>query len=801
MRASHRWLSELSGVDAAPHELAERLTRAGLEVEAVEAFGASLDRIVVAEVRRKSPVPERDKLTLVRVFDGHAEHDVVCGAPNVPEPGGRVALAQVGAKLPGGLEIGERKLGGVLSRGMICSEAELEIGAGEEGILVLEDDLAAEPGTKLADALALRDHVFEIGLTPNRPDCLGHVGLAREVAVLFGERFVPPAPPEPPRIDESPPDADVTIEDPERCPRYAARLITGVAIGPSPFSVRYRLYVLGLRAIHNVVDATNLIMMERGHPTHAFDLAHVGGNRIVVRAARDGEKMKTLDGVERTFTTDDLLICDAERPVAVAGVMGGEDSEIGSSTKNVLLEVAYFDPRSVRRTSRRLGLHTDASHRFERGVDPSQVPDVTARCAALIAELAGGAVARETIDRYPSRIEPVSVSLRLPRAKKLLGFALDPARAEHILEGLGAGNARDGDTLHVTVPTHRPDLTREADLIEELARIEGYDHIPTEVPHVRPSAEGTPHEIRFVREIREAAAAAGLHEAMTYAFISRRDLGLARVSTAAVALHNPLSEEREVMRTSLLPGLVRAVARSQSRQAERVPIFELGHVWSPGSDVLPDERRHLAFVLAGPRRAALGDDAPFDFYDAKGVVEAIMRPLLRAVPEMRTDAALDRDAPYLHPARRATIAVAGVRVGALGELHPDVGDAFDLVSRAVYAELWVEALLEAKARVGLPQAKPLPKFPAVLRDIALLVPVEHPAADIARAFVEAGDGLVEDVRLFDEYRGEQVPKGQRSLAFRVIYRDPEATLTDKRVEKVHQRLAQTARDRFGATLR
>lgn len=805
MRASYQWLKELSGVDAPAAEMAERLTRAGLEVEAIEELGQGLEHVVVAEVRATEPVPDRDKLTLVEVFDGAGVHQVVCGAPNVPAPGGRVLMARVGATLPGGLEIAERKVGGVVSRGMLCSETELEIGEGSAGIAVLDDAIGAVPGTSVTEALALHDWAFEIGLTPNRPDCLGHVGLAREVALLYGEAFRLPEVADRAPAAEDPPEIGVEIVDPERCPRYAAGLIAGVTIGPSPFWLRYRLHVLGLRAIHNVVDATNLVMLERGHPTHAFDLGKVRKNRIVVRVAREGEEMRTLDGVPRAFTSDDLLICDGDGPVAVAGVMGGEDSEIGATTKDVLLECAYFEPRSVRRTSRRLGLHTDASHRFERGVDPRGVPDVLARTSQLIAELAGGAVMAQAVDVYPQPIEPVVVPLRRSRAHKLLGLDLGAESSEAILSGLGCEPRRDGDDgWKVTVPTWRPDLGREADLIEELGRVAGYDRIPTKIPHVRPSAEGTPRAVRFAREVREHAAAAGLHEAVTYSFLARRELEAARAPADAVVLSNPLSEEREVMRTSLLPGLARAVVRSQRRQVDRVALFEVGRVFRPSEgpeEVLPRERQKLGIILSGPRRQWIADEGGVDFYDGKGVVEAVVRPAVGALPELRHEPRLDEEAPYLHPARRAAIWVADVRVGVLGELHPEVADALELEQRGVYAELDLEGLLAAAARTGVPQARALPRFPAVLRDIAMVVPEGVTAGEIAATLTEASSGLAEDVRIFDYYRGAQVPEGHRSLAFRIRYRDPGETLTDKRVEKVHQKLAQVAQSRFGATIR
>ncbi|MFA9411128.1 MAG: phenylalanine--tRNA ligase subunit beta, partial [Deltaproteobacteria bacterium] len=426
MLVSFRWLQELCPVDADVAEVAHRISLAGLEVEAMDEKGSNLSGVVIAEVRAKSPHPKKDKLTLVTVFDGEDEHEVVCGAPNVPEPGGRILFARSGAVLPNGIEIAPRKVGGVESNGMICSEAELEIGTDAEGIFVVDSDTGALPGTSVADALDLHDVILDIGLTPNRPDCLGHVGIAREIGVLFGVGYTPRKAAGPQRtfaaggsFQSAEPTSKLTplwdtesetVDTPElpaisieiangdRCPRYGAALVSGVKVAPSPFWLRYRLHNLGLRALSNVVDATNLILLEWGHPIHGFDLARLGGSKVVVRLASEGEKMATLDGVERTFTADDLLICDGNGPVAVAGVMGGLDTEIREETEDVLIECAYFDPRSIRRTSRRLGLLTDSSHRFERGVDPEAIPRVLASAASLIADLGGGAAASTAID-------------------------------------------------------------------------------------------------------------------------------------------------------------------------------------------------------------------------------------------------------------------------------------------------------------------------------------------------------------------------------------------------------------------
>ncbi len=835
MKASYRWLAELSGVDAPPADVAEGLTRAGIEVEEITRHGVGLDHVVVAEVRAAERVEGKDKLSLVTVFDGRGERKVICGAPNVPGPGGRVALALPGAVLPGGFEIRERAVGGITSAGMLCSERELAIGSAESGILVLGGEDGGKPGQPLVDALKLDDSVFEISLTPNRPDCLGHVGLAREVALAFGRQLSMPSPGVPTRVlsradeDEGPdalplldgrsPPGDtltlvdptagvpsmipIRIEAPDRCPRYAGCVLHGVKVGPSPFWLRYRLHVLGLRSIDSVVDATNLVLYELGHPIHAFDLARLKGPEIVVRCAREGERMHTLDGEERTLTADDLLICDAADPVAIAGVMGGADSEIRATTTSVLIEVAYFDPRSIRRTSRRLGLHTDSSHRFERGVDPNGVPWAMRRAASLMSSLAGAAAAPIARDVYPTRIEPRRIALAPAHGGRLLGVDVPAEEARAALEGIGC-SVSPGETAgwRVSAPTWRPDLGRPEDLIEEVARVRGYDAIPTALPRVLPSGRGVAPRPRAARRIREAAADLGLLEAVNFAFVSRADLERARVSTDALALANPLSEERAVMRTSLVPGLLEDVARARRHQARAVTLFEIARVYRPkAGEALPVEPLTLALVLAGPRADHIGEAGEHDFYDGKGVLESILSAALGARMETVLDDALDADARYLHPRRRARVRVAGRDVGVLGELHPDVVDAFEMDTRVVLAEVDVDALLAAVAGQGLPQAQPLPRFPAVTRDLALVVPDAVQASDAASVLHEAGGALVEAVELFDLYRGKGIADGHKSLAYRIVYRDPEATLTDKRVEKAHAAVVQAASQRLGASVR
>jgi phenylalanyl-tRNA synthetase beta chain len=829
MLASHAWLQELTGLDFAPDEVAARLTAAGIEVEGMRRVGDGLAHVVIAEVRAARPHPKRDKLRLVTVFDCQSEHEVVCGAPNVPAAGGRVVLAQLGAKLPGGLEISERELGGVTSRGMLCSERELDAGSDESGILVLDAGTLAAPGSPAAEALRLRDTVYDLSLTPNRPDCLGHLGLARELCVLFGAPFTPPSPRPGARVAAAAsgqwPQREhvfalglggasggaevggvapvrIEIEAAEHCPRYGAGLVLGAHVGPSPFWLRHRLHVLGLRPISNVVDATNYILMLFGHPIHAFDHDRVRGSRIRVRLARAGERMHTLDGAEHELCSDDLLICDAEGPVALAGVMGGQNSEISASTERVLIECAYFDPRSVRRTSKRTGLHTDASHRFERGVDFGGVRTVLTHAVALIAQLSGGVAVAEALDVVASALPTSKLRLRASRVEAVLGMAVPAERTERLLRGIGCKLALVSDGFEVEAPTHRPDITREVDLIEELARLTGYDGLPSALPRIVPSEQGTPEAIRIVRRLRESAAAAGLDEAVTYAFISARELTAARAPELALRIVNPLSDERSVMRTSLLPGLAAVLRQAQRQQQKSFAQFELARVFSPrAGQALPEERHRLGLLLWGQRRYWYGEGELFDFYDAKAAVEAVVRPLCGQLPETRLDEALSTEAPELHPKRGARVMLAGKAIGVLGELHPEVVERLELEGRPVWAVLDVGALAEAIATVGRAKIAELPRFPSATRDLAVVVAEGLAAGEVATVLRAAAGPRCEAVTLFDLYRGDPVPSGHKSLAFHLVYRDAEATLTDKIVDELHAAVTRVAEQRFGASVR
>lgn len=819
MKASYGWLCALvPGLSASPQEVADRLTAAGLEVEGISEYGMA-SGVVAAEVRLIEPHPTRAKLRLVTVDRGGGElQRIVCGAPNVPEPGGLVVLASIGTTIPGlGVTLDSREIGGVVSEGMLCSERELGlVSAGKKdddpGILILEAG-STKPGTPLREALpGSHDFIFDISLTPNRPDALGHVGLARELAALYGLPFTVPSADAPNRVAAAKIKdlVSVTLEDAERCPLYGGAAVVDITVGPSPAWLRYRLESLGIRAISNVVDVTNLILLEHGQPMHAFDLDLVRGARIVVRRAAAGEPMRTLDGVDRKLDADDLVICDGEGPVALAGVMGGENSEIRATTKRVLLECAYFTPRGVRRASRRHGLHTESSHRFERGTDPGAVPDVLAHAAALLTNLTGGSAVHGALLEGAIPPPAAPIRLRSSRIDALLGTPVPFDEALAIVARLGCNlHARSGAgaeaSAEIVPPSHRPDLLREVDLIEEVVRVRGLQTVPTVLPAIRPTVELT--KGRLAENTRHAAVALGLDEALTYSFVSQKDLTALGLPPAGVLLRNPLTEERSVMRTSLLPGLLEAAARAHRFGQPDVRIFTTGarFLAQGDADTLPREAPSFAALLSGSERGWLAKARPIDVYDAKGLALDLVARVTGRSAQLALQAA-DTRAPYLHPRGAAHIVVEQTVVGALGPLHPDVLERWEL-GPTVIIELDLEAL--ETVRVGVPRFKPIPALPAATRDIALVLPDAIEAGAVSAAIHEVAGDLCESVELFDLFRGGNIAEGSRSLAYHVVYRDPLAatdpararTLTDDEVEKRHAAVVSAVRERFGAVLR
>ncbi len=815
MRISYGWLRELlPSLAASPSEVAERLTAGGLEVESIVEYGASSDDVIVAKVLNVEPHPARERLRLVTVDAGGAEQRVVCGAPNVPAPGGLVVLAKVGTHLPAvDFTLTPKTIGGVDSAGMLCSESELGLSEASEGILVLEAG-AAGAGTALSSAVrSARDTIFEIGVTPNRPDALGHVGVARELAALLGLPFEPPRAGTAARVSARALDSvvRVTIEESERCPIYAAGFVEGVTVAPSPAWMRFRLQALGVRPISNVVDVTNWLLLEFGQPMHAFDHALVANRTIVVRRARPSEPFETLDGVKRTLDADDLVICDGEGPTALAGVMGGRNSEIRDTTRDVLLECAYFQPRGIRRTSRRHALSTESSYRFERGVDWDAIPLVLARAKVLLTELAGGAaVANDLCIRGEPLARP-TVRLRSRRLDALLGMQVPFGEATRALERLGlrvkSVTGEGSDALaEVEGASHRPDLVRETDLIEEVVRLRGFDTVPTVLPAIAP---GTPRPTsRLERAVLREAMNLGLSEAVTYSFVSERELAAVFAPAPAVTLENPLSEERSVLRTSLLPGLLDVLGRARRRGERAARLFTVGARFLPpsaGSDgparpridadlgALPEERPSFAAVLAGPRPAHLHKPDDMDVLDAKGLAVELVERLTGRTPDVCAARPEERPA-HLHPRGAAWLSLDGTRLGSLGPLHPDVVDALGVGGPAQIVELDLRAI-ELLGTVP-PRYRPIPRLPATSRDVALVADESVPAADIEREIRQAAGPLCESVELFDLFTGGSIPTGFRSLAYRIVYRDPRATsepdaartLTDDEVDKEHERV-------------
>ncbi len=794
MKISLNWLADLIDISLEPHALAKKLTMAGLPVESITQLGGGFEGVIVAEVRAKAPHPKAEKLTLVQVWDGTATFDVVCGAANVPAPGGKVLWARPGARLPGGLSIGSKELRGVKSAGMLCSESELGLGEGHDGIIVLAPDehendaAAAAPGSRAQDALGLGDTVLDIELTPNRGDCLSHLGMAREISALTGAPVRPPAD----ELDaflgtrDAAQLVSVVIDDAVGSPRYTARVIDGLIIGPSPRWMRRRLEAVGVRPISNLVDVTNYVMFELGQPLHAFDLTRVGGPKLRVRRARAGERLTTLDGQDRTLEAGDLLICDDKAPIALAGVMGGAGSEVDATTTQVLLESAAFEPASVRRTARRLGLHSEASHRFERGIDQTAVDRASRRAARLLAELGGGKVARGVVDVEPAPRRPVVIALRPERLTALLGFTIETPAITRYLSALGIETKveQGGALLRCTPPAARLDLELEVDLIEEAARLHGYDHIPATLPatQARPRAAGD----ALTEATRDALAAAGLWEAPTFGFTSPARLAALRFPeghpvSRPIPLKNPLREEQSVMRTSLVANLLAALARNLKHGAADVRLFEIGSVFLPSGQALPDEPRYVAGVMCGSRPGHLVPAGPLDFYDASGVIERLFAALRLPVELVPARA----EEGFLHPGVAAAVLCGGRHIGVVGEVHPETRDRFEL-DRACFA---FELNLTCLPPANLPQYVPIERFPAIGRDVSFFVDDYIPAARV-RSIVEAAkEPLLRELRVLEDYReAGRVPQGKKGMLWSMTYRASDRTLTDAEVDVAHERL-------------
>lgn len=803
MKVPISWLRELAAVPEDVDDIAAVLQDRGLLTEEIHR-PASLDGVVVARVEECRPIEGARSVQLVVVDDGEtATREVMCGAFNFG-PGDKVPLALPGARLPNGMEIGVRTVAslGVTSHGMLCAEDELGLGDDHSGILVL--DAAAPVGAPVSAALGLDETVLELEITPNRPDCMSMVGIAREAGAAFGVEHVLP----PDEVVASGTDAaalvTIRVDDVQRCPRYVGLVVEEIRIGPSPAWLARRLLAAGVRPINNVVDVTNFVMLETGQPLHAFDLDNLGGAAIVVRTAAEGEKLTTLDGQERTCTAADLLICDGNGPVALAGVMGGLDSEVVDTTTRVLIESANFAAPSVLVTSKRMGLRTEASARFERGVDPGGCVRAARRAARMLSEVAGGVVRPGVVDVSAGTFEGRGLSLRPDRANSLLGTGLDAAEMAALLAPIEITTtvAEDG-TLHCRVPSFRVDLEREVDLVEEIARLHGYNHIERTLP-ASPDRIGALDPTQAAeRKLRLALRAAGLDEALTTSFVSDalyESLGWA--DEARVHLVNPLREEDRYLRTSLVPTLLQAAAHNVARQVESVRLHELGSVASPDdAGVLPEQSWRAALVFCGSdleNPVHSGRARPYDVFDAKGAVELVGEAL--GVALTVATPAEGTVPPGLHPGRSGSVLLESRVIGWLGELHPQAASALDLPRSVAVAEFDVAPVLEAHLdrdeRAGV-----LSPFPATSYDLAFVVDEAVPAGDLVVTLETAGGEVLRDVRLFDVYRGDPVPAGTKSLAFEIRFQAPDRTLRDEDVRPLVEAMVAAAGRHHGAVQR
>jgi phenylalanyl-tRNA synthetase beta chain len=785
MNISYRWLRSLApALEGSARELADRLAALGAPVDEIVELGAGLGDVVVARVDEVRQHPNADRLRLCIVDAGGGEPlQVVCGASNV-EAGRFYPFAPVGAALPGGVSIRKAKLRGELSQGMLCSPRELGLGRDHEGLMTLQGEWP--PGTALLDSLELDDARLVVDVTANRGELLSHLGVARELAP-DGEDGIalPPVPGgfrgdlavEPGRKECDAGEMTVMVEDPEGCPRYMGALLKGVRVGPSPEWLASRLRAVGLRPINNVVDATNYVLHEMGQPLHAFDLARLRGGRVVARRAVAGERLRTLDGVDRVLNPADLVIADGAGPVALAGVMGGEESEVGEGTTDLFLECALFERRTVRATARRLGLSTDASYRFERGVDPQGQPHALHRLVELVTAVAGGTPG-PAVDLVPTPYERLAVGLRPERVEAVLGVAVPPQEIVQLLEPIGFEVNLSPSPPRVLVPGFRPDVTSEIDLIEEVARRRGYDSFPEVLRPFGPPAVPEDPSVEVARRLRALFSAAGFLEAVTAAF--------APETPGAVPLRNPLSAEEGFLRTSLVPGLVRRVEHNFSHGTRDVRLFEIGAVFARSGGALPHEEQRVAAVLTGAARPPhwTGAAPDYDVWDLKGVFEALADEL--------------QDAGLEAVEGRLVLLSGGLQVGWAEPVAPGAVDAPAWAAPVFALEV---RLPTALADVRAPRYRPLPVHPRAERDLALLVPAEVAAAEVAETIrAHAGD-LLEDVAPFDLYEGKGIPEGTRSIAFRLRYRAPERTLTDPEVDGAVGRVLEALEERHGVRRR
>ncbi len=803
MKVSLSWLKEYVSINLNVNDLADALTMAGLEVEAVSDRYDYLDSVRVGRIVNVDPHPNADKLTLCDVDIGGNIISVVCGAPNV-KTDMLAPCALPGTCFPKGTVLEKSIIRGTASEGMLCSELELGLGSNGNGVMELAENLSV--GDSLHKALGLSDPILEIDLTPNRPDCLSIIGTAREIAAFQGKKVIYPEIRMPEPIDDIANHTSVTIMAPNLCPRYAASLVFNITVGPSPFWLQNRLISVGLKPINNIVDITNFVMMETGQPLHAFDFDHLAENRIVVRTAEESETFITLDGKERRLDPEMLMICDGEKPVALAGVMGGLNSEIEDTTTNILLESAYFDPVCIRKTSKKTGLNTDASHRFERGVDPNGTITALNRATQLIVEIGGGNCVKGIVDEYPTPFSERMIDLSVQRLNRRLGTQLDSVAIENYLTSIEFKvEKKDSDRLQVTPPSSRVDITRFEDITEEIARLFGYNNIETTFPLIPAEDRHPDKKIDLRDRTKILMAGLGFSEAINYSFISKQSCDHLELppddpKRNMVDILNPISEDQSVMRTSLIPGLLETMKYNISVQNKNLKLFEIGHVFfhTGREDDQPDEVEILAGLWTGAKIDPVwfSKEINCDFYDLKGVVEELLRNLGIVNPTFTRMPS--KSCLYTKPGYTARILDENVPIGLVGEVHPKVLRNYDLKQTAFIFELNFDQLIQSIPDTK--SARPIPKFPSTSRDITLIIDNDIETYKIIHSVEMLHEELVENIHLFDVFKGDPIPKGKKSVSFRITYRSSKETLEDNRVKHIHKTITDRLMKMFDATL-
>ena len=795
MRVPIGWLADFIDLPTRdPHRLEQILVSLGHEVEGIEEFKPSFEGVIVGRVEEVAPHPDADRIRFCRVNDGTETRDVVCGAWNF-EAGAVIAYAQVGSRLGTDtdkpLEVGSRKIRGIVSHGMIASARELGLGDDHRGIMVLDElDAATEEdlGRPLEEVIGLGDVVLDVSITTNRGDCMGIRGLARELAAYWQIPMRDITPSFPTSAETT--DFDVSIRDVEACPRFVAHQVDGVRIRPSPLWMQLRLLAIGQRPISNVVDVSNYVMWELGHPIHTFDADALSGRHVITRRAEEGEKLETLDGVERSLVAGDILVTDPSGPIALAGVMGGGPTEVSETTTNVLVEAANWHPPSILATSWRLGLRSEASARFERGVDPNLSGLATARTVELVALTSGGTPRSRAVDCYPIPREPWTVDFTDRDVSRLLGPAPSFGESLSLLERLGFGVDRVDRSATVTVPTHRADVTRPADLVEEIARLHGFDRFPDLVRHGRRGGL-TPEQLA-TRRLREALVGAGLTESQTLSFIGQDDLDALGLPVqdprrSTLRVKNPLREEEAILRTTLLPGLMGAVSRNAARGVKSVRLFETGRVFmavdDPEDARIPFQPVHLGMVMSG---------AGVDVFGVTGLIDLLARVADRPL-ELRQESL-----PVLHPGRGAVVTCGGSDIGMAGELHPAAVRRFGLEGRVAVAEIGLGPLVADGPAWVLEEVS---AYPPMVFDLAFVLADSVPAGRLLEAVERSAGRHFESLDLFDEFRGGSIPDGHRSLAVRVTLRAMDHTISDEEAAPIGRGIAAAVRDELGGVLR